>query len=303
MPTDPAAAVRAIVEALNAGRTETAWDAARDLLAEGPDDASLNQLAATAALRTGRHEDARDLARRSLLRRPGHVATLILLGRAARALEDHASAVEALTRAAEVASDRAEAVFLLYAARVEAGEAEAELDLGDLEARFPHEASRWEDLAQTLLARGRREAALACLSIAARRTPTFAVAMRRGLLCKDLGRLAEARQAFTEATMLEPRSARAWFLLGVAAQDGRDDEAAETAYCRALALDPSLPEAAVNLGTVLQRAGDLDGAKAAYAQAVGMRPDTFGRVAQAMTASPKGELWLDLSALRRSLGG
>lgn len=303
MPRDPAAVLRTIIEALNTGRIEVAWDVSRAALAQSPDDPGLNLLAGTAALRMGRHEDARDLARRSLLRRPDHPPTLMLLGRVARAFEDHAGALEALARAAALAPERAEAAFLFCVARVEAGDVETDLDLPGLEARFPREVPGWEQLADALLARGRRDAALTCLSVAARRAPSHAAAMRRGLLSKELGRLAEARQAFSEATMLEPRSARAWFLLGVAAQDGGDDATAETAYCRALALDPSMAEAAVNLGTLFQRAGDLASAKAAYAQAVGTRPDAFGRVAQAMTAAPKGELWLDLGALRRSLGG
>ncbi len=59
----------------------------------------------------------------------------------------------------------------------------------------------------------------------------------------------------------------------------------------------------MNLGTVLQEMGDLAAAKRAYGAAVRHRANTFGRVSQALTASPKGELWLDLGRLRRDLTG
>ena len=97
--------------------------------------------------------------------------------------------------------------------------------------------------------------------------------------------------------------ARAWFLLGVSSADAGRRDAAAAAYRRALAIEPTLAEAAVNLGTLLQESGDLAGAKAAYGEALRLRPDTFGRIAQAMTTSPKGELWLDLGALRQDLTG
>ncbi len=97
--------------------------------------------------------------------------------------------------------------------------------------------------------------------------------------------------------------ARAWFLLGVSSADAGLRDAAVSAYRRALAIEPTLAEAAVNLGTLLQESGDLAGAKAAYGEALRLSPDTFGRIAQAMTTSPKGELWLDLAALRRDLIG
>lgn len=298
-PTGPAV-LRRIVELLNAGDAAQAFELCRKLRGGDP---ALDQLAATAALRSRHFSEAAALAERSLAARPDHVETLLILGRAASVLQDHDTAIAALTRAAAIDPDRAEPAFMLHAARVDAGDAAAALDLAGLAARFPEEAQGWDDIINSLSTRGEREEALACLSRQWAAAPSHATAMRRGLTARDLGRSAEARQAFEDAVALEPGSARGWFLLGVAAQDRHDDEAAETAYCRALALDPTLAEAAVNLGIAMQRGGDLEGAKAAYAQAVEMRPDTFGRVAQAMTTAPKGELWLDLRALRRSLGG
>jgi hypothetical protein len=39
----------------------------------------------------------------------------------------------------------------------------------------------------------------------------------------------------------------------------------------------------------------------AYAQAYRLRPSSFGTIAMALTSAPHGRLWLDETALRRSL--
>ncbi len=290
-----------IVDALNAGHPALAYDACRALLAQAPDDPALNQLGATAALRTEHFEEAWHLAQRSLAARADHVQTLILAGRAARGLARHGDAVAALSRAVAQAPGNPEPAFALCLARLDAGAAPDALGLERLAADFPREHAGWDEIVRLLLAKGFREAALFCLSALGRAAPSFAVSMRRGLLAKELGRGDEARRAFEEAVKMEPDSTRAWFLLGVASQDLRDHATAEHAYRRTLTLEPTVAEAAVNLGTLLQEDGDLDGAKIFYAQAVKARADTFGRVAQAITTSPKGELWLDLRDLRRRL--
>ena len=100
---------------------------------------------------------------------------------------------------------------------------------------------------------------------------------------------------------LDPASAEAWFKLGLAFQDSRHPDRAAEAYRRALALRPNLAEAEVNLGVVLQEQGDLTAAKQAYGRAIALMPSAFGRIAQALTTSPKGELWMDLAALRAHL--
>ena len=292
-----------IVETLNAGRNDEAAALCAVELVADPRNAALNELAAIAALRLGHAGEARAFARTSLEIRPGHVATLIVSGRAARALDDAAGAISAFAAARKAAPERAEPAFLLCAALVEAQDPTADPILQRLAARFPRESGGWEDVARSLLGVGRRAAAAECLAAACRAAPSFRPAFNRGLILKDLGRAAEAAEAFDEAVRHDAGMARAWFLLGVSSADAGRRDAAAVAYRRALAIEPTLAEAAVNLGTLLQESGDLAGAKAAYGEALRLRPDTFGRIAQAMTTSPKGELWLDLTALRRDLTG
>jgi tetratricopeptide (TPR) repeat protein len=246
-------------------------------------------------------DQAEQLAQRSLALRPDHTPTLILLALAARAQDHTATALDAARLATRLAPDQAEPAFLLCVLLLKAGDPAAHDMLGSLVAKFPREARGWEDIGQVLAQAGKTEAALLCLSRASEVAPSFSLAMHRGVLSRDLGRVAEALESFEQAVTLNPRSTRAWFLLGLCRQDHRMLPSAAEAYRTALTIDPTLAEAFVNLGTVLQETGDLSGAKAAYGSAVQLRNDTFGRVAQAMTSSPKGELWLNLAALRHNL--
>jgi tetratricopeptide (TPR) repeat protein len=82
----------------------------------------------------------------------------------------------------------------------------------------------------------------------------------------------------------------------------RDTAGAIRAYRRSVETEPNLPEAHVNLGLNLQNTGDLDAAMDCYRQAMRLRPDTFGRIAQALTSARKGRLWLNPARLRRVLG-
>ena len=194
-------------------------------------------------------------------------------------------------------------LFALCDGLLRAGDVRAGAVLERCLARHPDDAAGWRRIGDTLAGLDKRAAALVCFERARRAAPTADAALRVGTALQALGRAGEARRAFAEAAALEPGSVRARFLAGVAAQDAGDLAGAALAYEAALALDPGLGEAALNLGTVRQRLGDMAGAYAAYRLAARLRPDGFGRAAQALTTASTGELWLDLGALRRSLAG
>lgn len=165
---------------------------------------------------------------------------------------------------------------------------------------FPGPHPAWVELGDVLLDKNKPEAALLCF---AKGPPNADLALRCGLVARDLGRIAEAVSWFAEAVRFAPASERGWFLLGTCSQDRRDFARAVSAFRTVLNLNPGRVEAEVNLGMCLQEMSLLDEAKQSYARAVRARPDTFGRIAQALPGSPKGELWLDLRALRRNLVG
>lgn len=210
------------------------------------------------------------------------------------------SALAAVREASRRVGTRPEPALLLCSFLLRMGDPEAQPLLERCLADFPQRSSGWVEIGEAFLHRNQRAAALIGL---ARGLPDSQLSIRCGLLARDLGQRDRALALFKDAVSLDPRSTRAWFLLGTCAEDVRDFAAAAAAYRKVLQLDPDRAEAAVNLGIVLQGAGDLEGAKQAFARAVRTNPATFGRIAQALPGSPKGELWLDLAALRRSLAG
>jgi cytochrome c-type biogenesis protein CcmH/NrfG len=86
------------------------------------------------------------------------------------------------------------------------------------------------------------------------------------------------------------------------AQDLGDEAGAADAFSAALRTRENFAEAAVNLGIARQRLGDMAAALTAYRQAIRLRPETFSRIAQALTSASTGMLCLDVGALRRLLG-
>ena len=324
------------LSALGAGDLDAADTIARRLLADAPNDPAVLQLAAVVALQRGEVEQAVRAAGASLARRPDHVSTLIIAGRAARASADLAAAAAFFRRAMVLAPERADAAFCACITLLEGGDPQAQALLPWLLARFPDDAEGWRNLAATLQKAGQLEAALVALTRAAHAAPAVALHLQRGMLLETLDRGVDAIAAYRAATDMAPdnaeallklglclrrcgdadaaavleravgcdqSSADAWFALALVRQDRRDVAAAAEAYQHALDVRPDFAEAALNLGTCYQEIGDVGAAKVNYRLALRLKPETFGRIAQALAAAPVGEVWLDVAALRKSLGG
>jgi tetratricopeptide (TPR) repeat protein len=87
----------------------------------------------------------------------------------------------------------------------------------------------------------------------------------------------EAIEAFTQATVLEPRNGHAWELLAsTTAGAGYPEQAAE-AFSKAIALLPNAAGFHMGFGHVLKTLGDQPASLNAYREAIRLRPD-FGEV-------------------------
>jgi tetratricopeptide (TPR) repeat protein len=290
-----------VLERLDKGETAEAVGLCTLLLQEFPREAAVHQLAAAAALQKGRPFDALAAAKKALELRPRHGPTLMLAGKAARAAGDTALARSLLAEAARLMPERAEPQFLHYAVLLEGGSPDVAGILERLCQNFPGNTVEWQEIIDILYRAGQFEQALHVLARITDRAPDPGLVAKRAIILRQCGRMTEARTVLEQAIRLNPKSARAWFLLGLTLQDEQMPAEAAEAFAKAQRAEPDFAEAAVNEGIAWQEAGDLDAARRAYGNAVRLRLDTFGRIAQAITAAPKGELWLDLRAFRLSL--
>lgn len=198
------------------------------------------------------------------------------------------------------APDAPEPLFALCALLLGQGDVSANDLLPKLE-RFRAYAPGWLRLGEALFSAKRTEAAAIAFGRVLAAEPANALGhFGQGRCLRERGHLPEAAAAFECAVALEPRFAKAWFLLGLIRDDLGNSEAA-AAYRSALDADPTLHEAALNLGIACQEAGDLAGALDAYGQAFRTRPESLGRIAHALSSSPTGCLFLDLADLRQTL--
>ena len=131
--------------------------------------------------------------------------------------------------------------------------------------------------------------------------PAADIAYRLGLMLRQTGDLAGATAAMERATARNPGAAKPWFTLGLLRQDLSDPANAIAAFRAALVAQPDFHEAAFNLAVACQEAGDMEAALDAYATAWRLRPDSFGRIAQALVSPAIGRLWLHPSALKQEL--
>ncbi len=321
---------------LGAGRVAIAERMSVEFLGAHPDDPAAHLLAATIALQRARYAEAQRWAQSCLALRPAHAPAMLIAGRAARALGDIAQARDWFSRASEAEPDRPEPAFLRCIAQLECGDPAAQDSLARIIRKFPRDSQGWSQIGAALGKANQLEAAALAFARAFAASGDAAHAVEQGSALMTLGRVKDAVAALRAALVKSPESVEAilplarglrrlgeyrealallertavlrpkdWqihFNLGLINDDLNDSSAAIAAYRRCVALRPDLPEAQVNLGLALQQAGELKAAKDCYRAALRVRPDAFGRIAQALPSTRRGELWLNLGELRRSLG-
>jgi len=261
--------VRRATAAFNAGRRDEARQLCEQGLVRLPGEPMLSHLLAAVLFSGGEIEAARGHVEISLAKRPDNAAARLLAARIARAGKDFDGALSHLDRAIAISPQRD---AFLEKART--------LDQAGLR---PQARLAWQAILEVI--------------------PDNAEAAAR------LGRLAwEDGETVLAASLLEgavrdEAPASVWFDLGLVRQDLRDHAGAALAYRKAVEIKSDHAEAMFNLAVVLQESGDLDGAMRAYRDAYRLRPESFGRIAMALTSASHGRLWLDEASLRRALGG
>lgn len=259
--------VRRATVAFNAGQPDEAQKLCEKGLEQKPGDPMLGHLLAAVLFSRGEVAAARPPIEASLAQRPDNAAALLLAARIARAASDFDAALKHLDRAIALSPQRE--VFV---------EKARTLDQAGLKPQA-------------------REAWRAILKIIPQHQEAAA---RLGRLAWEDGDHAAA-VSLLEHVAADNAPASVWFNLALARQDLRDYAGSAEAYRKAIEIKPDHAEAALNLGVVLQESGDIDAAMQAYAQAYRIRPASFGLIAQALTSASHGRLWLDETALRRSL--
>ena len=327
----------AALKELGEGRVDNAERMSAELLRSRPDDFAVHQLAAIIALRRARYSEAERWSRSCLRLRPGHAPAMGIAGRAARALGDLERARDWFGLAIDAAPDRPEPAFLLCVTQLECGDPAAQESLARVLRFFPGDSEGWSQIGAALRKANQTNAAALAFARAFASSGEVAHAVEQASALMTLGRVDEAVAALRAALIIapdkvdvilalaqglrrlaeyrealallertaarHPDDSRIHFAIGLVRDDLQDSSGAIAAYRRCVALRPDLPEAQVNLGVAIQRTGDLKAAKDHYRAAIIARADTFGRIAQALPSTRKGELWLDLDRLRRSLGG
>ena len=267
VPHVPEDIVRRAAAAFNAGRRDEARKLCEQGLTGSPGEPMLSHLLAAVLFASGEVDAARSHVETSLAKRPDNAPARLLAARIARTAGDFDRALSHLDHAIATAPQRE---AFIEKART--------LDQAGLR---PQARQAWGAILDVV--------------------PDHAeAAARLGRLAWEDGefRLAEK---FLERAATRGAPASFWFDLGLARQDLRDFAGAAAAYREAIALKGDHAEAAFNLGVVLQETGRLDEAMRTYAHAYRLRPESFGKIAMALTSASHGRLWLDGAALRRLL--
>ena len=268
-PPAPENIVRRATAAFNAGRRDEARRLCEQGLSSTPGEPMMSHLLAAVLFASGEIEAARSHIEASLKQRPDNAAARLLAARLARTAGDFDRALSHLDQMIAIAPQREAFV-----------EKARTFDQAGLR---PQARRAWNAILEVV-------------------PDNVEAAARLGRLAWEDGET-EIAAKFLERAAQKDAPAPVWFDLGLARQDLRDYAGAAVAYRKAIELKDDRTEAAFNLGVVLQETGRLDEAMHAYAKAYRLRPESFGKIAMALTSASHGQMWLDEASLRRTLEG
>ena len=323
---------------LRAGRIERAEVLCGRILRSAPQDPAAHQLAATIALRGGRLDEAARWAKSSLVSAPRSRADPHRRGaRGARGGRSCAGARPGPRAAARLTPDRPEAAFLTCVTLDRVGRRKSAVAfLKTCCCVFRTLSTVGARSAEALRKAGQPETAVLALARAAESSSDPMDHARLGAALQAIGRPQEAIVAFRRALEAAPDLAEARAALGsclrqtgelqlaraeleraasasaaaMAAPGSRSDWSAKTCATRGARSRPigaasrrsrTFPKPMSIWGSICRTRATSTRRWTSYRRAMRLRPDTFGRIAQALTSAKKGRLWLNPARLRRPL--
>ncbi len=253
-----------------AGRTETAREAYRDILARDPGHVESLHLLGLITAGDGDPEAGAQMIRRAMGLVPGHAPHHNSLAFAYKVLGRNEDAIREYRAAAALRPESAEIHNNLATLLRELGQHEAATDeYRRAAACAPGIAEIWYNLASTLVDRGQTADVEASFRRAIDLRPEFVPALANlGRWLATQARWAEADAWLSEAVRLAPNHAPSWNNLGIVRQELGRTVHAEANYRRALLLEPEFADAHYNLGCLLFGDGRSDEAIAHHEAAV-----------------------------------
>jgi tetratricopeptide (TPR) repeat protein len=266
---------------------------AERLVADGPDVPEHHFLAALAAERDGRRDDARRAYRTAIeVAKGDYPEAWLNLGLLEKNAGNLAAAERAYRKAIELRPGYNAAWFNLAKLQEAAGRpSQAEATYRRALAVDPRYASAWLALGQLRSELGRTGEAIHALTRASQLRPGYTAAeLSLGVAYARAGRHEEAVQTYRSLLEQEPRYVSAWYNLALAQQALGRNAKARDALARALAVDPEHVPSRRALAAADLAAGRLDEARAGYEEALDHAPgDLSVRVALAQIAALSGD--------------
>ncbi len=257
-----------------AGRLEDARRQYEDLLRQRPQDPAVLRLLGAALCQLGEPQAGRDYLRQSLARDPGHVETLLNLGKACGQLKAWEEAAEAFSEAIRLDANHLDAHFCLAGVHADQGRhAQALGHYSQVLALDPQYQAAWRGAGYSAMLMEQADDALAFYTQALKLDPRDSQSLsNRGALLARRGRNAEALQDFSQALEVDPSNAAAWNNQAVALKELGQPEEAIRSVDRAVALDPRYADAWSNRGNIELVLGHPHQALADYERALAYNP-------------------------------
>ena len=237
-------------------------------------DATTLYAAALAAMRAGRHAEAKACCRLALAQSPDHADTLHLMGLLSLEHHRYDQAAEWLSRAIRI---DARPLYLrsLGTALLNQGRREEALQVIDRAVQLkPDDADLWRNLGDALVELDRPQDAIPSYQHALELDPRHLDAARKaGILLQEAGREEEALACFNLSEELERDHLPIIRRRALTLANLQRFEEALADNRRALELDPASADTCENTGNVLRALSRHEEAIAWYDRALALRPD------------------------------